>query len=253
MVAGGLKAPVETDMRNDIWIKLIGNAIFNPLSALTRATMARCAANPPPARWRAPAWRRPRDRPRARLRARRSRSSGGIDGAERVGEHKTSTLKDLEAGKRLELDARSSPSSSSPSSPARRHRRCARSRPAARCSPRASGWRNRSAPGGRQEHADGPPDLSEVDIGRDRGLVGRLRRELLEAVESAQQRRVEHAAEKVAGDVVGALRREPVAVAQECGQPTLRRGEDRVEVEGRGLGTPLGLGDEERQVRSAGR
>ena len=28
-----------------------------------------------------------------------------IEGAERVGEHRTSTLQDLEAGKRLELDA----------------------------------------------------------------------------------------------------------------------------------------------------
>ena len=42
---------------------------------------------------------------RARLDARRSRSSGGSQGAERVGEHSTSTLQDLEAGKRLELDA----------------------------------------------------------------------------------------------------------------------------------------------------
>src|ERR1700754_1947629 len=39
MIAGALKCPVEPDLRNDIWIKLMGNVAFNPLSALTRATM----------------------------------------------------------------------------------------------------------------------------------------------------------------------------------------------------------------------
>ena len=38
--AGGLKCPVEADLRRDIWIKLMGNIAFNPISALTRATMA---------------------------------------------------------------------------------------------------------------------------------------------------------------------------------------------------------------------
>ena len=40
MVAGGLKCPVEPDLRNDIWIKLMGNISFNPISALSRATMS---------------------------------------------------------------------------------------------------------------------------------------------------------------------------------------------------------------------
>ena len=47
MVAGGLKCPVEPDLRNDIWIKLLGNIAFNPISALARATMA---ADLPPRR-----------------------------------------------------------------------------------------------------------------------------------------------------------------------------------------------------------
>lgn len=38
--AGGLKAPVERDLRNEIWLKLLGNATFNPVSALTGATLA---------------------------------------------------------------------------------------------------------------------------------------------------------------------------------------------------------------------
>ncbi|MEU6082842.1 ketopantoate reductase C-terminal domain-containing protein [Streptomyces sp. NPDC047108] len=40
MRAGGLKCPVEPDLRNDIWIKLLDNISFNPVSALARATMA---------------------------------------------------------------------------------------------------------------------------------------------------------------------------------------------------------------------
>ena len=36
LIAGGLKAPVEEDVRSQIWLKLLGNASFNPLSALTR-------------------------------------------------------------------------------------------------------------------------------------------------------------------------------------------------------------------------
>src|ERR1044072_396807 len=40
MIAGGLKCPVEPDLRKDIWLKLMGNIAFNPISALTRATMA---------------------------------------------------------------------------------------------------------------------------------------------------------------------------------------------------------------------
>ena len=46
LVAGGLKAPVEPDLRDEIWIKLIGNAVFNPLSVLTRATLAAMCRNP---------------------------------------------------------------------------------------------------------------------------------------------------------------------------------------------------------------
>ena len=38
-VAGGLKAPVETRLRDQIWLKLVGNVAFNPVSALTGATL----------------------------------------------------------------------------------------------------------------------------------------------------------------------------------------------------------------------
>lgn len=105
MIAGGLKAPVEPRLRDDIWIKLMGNVAFNPLSALTRATMAQMCEH---------------DDTRALVAtmmtetlaiARAAGSDPGvsvekrIDGAWRVGHHKTSMLQDLEAGKPLEIDA----------------------------------------------------------------------------------------------------------------------------------------------------
>ncbi len=93
------------DLRDEIWVKLLGNAIFNPLSVLTRATLAAMCRHPGT---RALAREGMQEclaiasalgaRPEIDVERR-------IDGAERVGEHRTSTLQDLEAGKRLELDA----------------------------------------------------------------------------------------------------------------------------------------------------
>ena len=105
MIAGGLKSPVETELRDDIWIKLMGNVAFNPLSALTRATMVEIC-------------RHPQTRHLVELLmeetldiASRVGSTPDISvekrlrGAENVGHHKTSMLQDLEAGKQLEIDA----------------------------------------------------------------------------------------------------------------------------------------------------
>jgi 2-dehydropantoate 2-reductase len=105
MVAGGLKCPVERDIRADIWIKLMGNVAFNPLSALTRATMVQIATYAPT---RALVARMMEEvlaiaagvgaHPQMEIERR-------IEGAAKVGEHRTSTLMDLEAGKTLELGA----------------------------------------------------------------------------------------------------------------------------------------------------
>ncbi|HTR95103.1 MAG TPA: 2-dehydropantoate 2-reductase [Trebonia sp.] len=46
MIAGGLKRPVVPDLRSDIWLKLLGNVAFNPVSVLTRATMGAIAEHP---------------------------------------------------------------------------------------------------------------------------------------------------------------------------------------------------------------
>jgi 2-dehydropantoate 2-reductase len=105
MIAGGLKSPVEPNLRDDIWIKLMGNAVFNPLSALTRATMVEICEHP--------GTRRLAEKTMEEILdiAARVGSTPQISvekrmrGAAGVGHHKTSMLQDLEAGKQLELDA----------------------------------------------------------------------------------------------------------------------------------------------------
>ncbi|MEU1437595.1 2-dehydropantoate 2-reductase [Streptomyces sp. NPDC005786] len=104
MVAGGLKCPVEADLRKDIWIKLIGNISFNPISALSRATMGQICRHPDTRALVESMMRETLDvaaavgcRPEISVERR-------IAGAERVGDHRTSTLQDLEKGKPLELD-----------------------------------------------------------------------------------------------------------------------------------------------------
>jgi 2-dehydropantoate 2-reductase len=104
MVAGGLKCPVEANLRDDIWIKLMGNIAFNPLSALTRATMAGICRHQGTRALVATMMeetlevaRRVGSHPEISVERR-------LAGAERTGEHKTSTLQDLERGRPMELD-----------------------------------------------------------------------------------------------------------------------------------------------------
>ena len=46
LIAAGLRCPVTTRLRQEIWVKLLGNAAFNPISALTRCTLARMTSDP---------------------------------------------------------------------------------------------------------------------------------------------------------------------------------------------------------------
>ncbi len=46
LIAAGLRCPVTTRLRHEIWVKLLGNVAFNPISALTRATLAQMARHP---------------------------------------------------------------------------------------------------------------------------------------------------------------------------------------------------------------
>lgn len=101
----GLKSPIRDRIRTDMWVKLWGNLAFNPISALTRATLESICQYPP-------------TRELARqvmIEAQTIAEKLGIDfgisleqrinGAEQVGAHKTSMLQDIESGHLTEIDA----------------------------------------------------------------------------------------------------------------------------------------------------
>jgi 2-dehydropantoate 2-reductase len=104
LAAGGLKVPVERSLRDQIWLKLIGNVAFNPITALTRSTLGELGTLPQMvdllravlSEAAAVAERLGVDLPVSLER----RLQGGLA----VGDHRTSMLQDLEAGRPLELD-----------------------------------------------------------------------------------------------------------------------------------------------------
>jgi len=101
----GLKAPILERIRDEIWLKLWGNLCFNPISALTRATLD-VVATDPGSRAVARAMMEEAYHIATRLGARfRLDIDQRIDLAARVGAHRTSMLQDLERGRALELDA----------------------------------------------------------------------------------------------------------------------------------------------------
>jgi 2-dehydropantoate 2-reductase len=104
-IKAGLRCPIRTDIRHDMWVKLMGNVAYNPISALTRATLIEIV-------------QRPETRALAASIMGEAESVAqklGIElgvsieqrlaGAEKVGHHKTSMLQDIEAGKPTELEA----------------------------------------------------------------------------------------------------------------------------------------------------
>ncbi|MGZ4825395.1 MAG: 2-dehydropantoate 2-reductase, partial [Terriglobales bacterium] len=105
LISSGLRCPITTHIRQEIWVKILGNVVFNPISALTGATLVQMAQHPEVSRI-------------VREVMRETETLGNklgftlpitieqrIAGAAKVGEHKTSMLQDLEAGRPLELDA----------------------------------------------------------------------------------------------------------------------------------------------------
>jgi len=104
LIAGGIRAPISTRIRQEIWVKLLGNASFNPVSALTGATLAEMARDPRTAR----VIRELMTEVEAVAGKLGIELLVSIDqriaGAEKVGQHKTSMLQDLEARRPLELD-----------------------------------------------------------------------------------------------------------------------------------------------------
>ena len=103
--SAGLKAPVLDRIRDEIWLKLWGNLCFNPISALTRATLD-VVATDPGTRALCRAMMEEAYEIATRLGARfRISLEQRIDAAARVGAHRTSMLQDLERGRGLEIDA----------------------------------------------------------------------------------------------------------------------------------------------------
>lgn len=101
----GFKAPVRPKIRDDIWIKLWGNLSFNPVSALTQATLVRIATDPG-TRGVIRAMMAEAERIGRKLGVEFSVDiETRIGWAADVGEHRTSMLQDLEQGRAMEIDA----------------------------------------------------------------------------------------------------------------------------------------------------
>ena len=105
MIGAGFKTPVSNDIRSELWVKLWGNLSFNPVSALTHATLEDIASFAPSREVVAMMMQE------AQAVAERTGIQFKISidkriaGAQAVGAHKTSMLQDIEQGKALELDA----------------------------------------------------------------------------------------------------------------------------------------------------
>ena len=101
----GLRSPIRSRIRDELWVKLLGNLAFNPISALTGATLSEIAKHPE-ARALAKAAMEEADAVATGLGVKIPVSiDRRIAGAERVGDHKTSMLQDVEVGKPIELES----------------------------------------------------------------------------------------------------------------------------------------------------
>jgi 2-dehydropantoate 2-reductase len=104
-IRGGMQAPILSDIRSEIWLKLWGNLTFNPISALSRATLAGICQYPP-SRAIAAAMMGEAQTVAHKLGITfRLPLEKRIAGAEKVGHHKTSMLQDVENARTLEIDA----------------------------------------------------------------------------------------------------------------------------------------------------
>jgi 2-dehydropantoate 2-reductase len=100
--AGGLKAPVEENLRDEIWLKLLGNATFNPVSALTRATLGELGQIREMRAMLAAAFEEIAAVAHALGIEFKVSLERRLEAGFAVGDHKTSMLQDLEHGKPLE-------------------------------------------------------------------------------------------------------------------------------------------------------
>jgi 2-dehydropantoate 2-reductase len=105
LIAAGFRCPITTRIRHEIWVKLLGNVAFNPVSALTGGTLEQMARHPDTSRL----VREMMAEAEAVAGKLGIELSVSIDqrlaGAEKVGAHKTSMLQDYEAGRPMEIEA----------------------------------------------------------------------------------------------------------------------------------------------------
>ena len=105
LIAAGFRCPVTTRFRHEIWVKLLGNVAFNPLSALTGATLEEMVRHPDVSTV-VRALMAETEAVAARLNIELPISiDQRMAGAGKVGAHKTSMLQDFEAGRPMELEA----------------------------------------------------------------------------------------------------------------------------------------------------
>ncbi len=105
LVAAGFKAPISDNLRAEIWLKLIGNLAFNPISALTHATLEGLTRYPLTRELSFQMMTEAESIATKLGIAMRVGIEKRIAGAEKVGAHKTSMLQDVEAGRALEIEA----------------------------------------------------------------------------------------------------------------------------------------------------
>jgi 2-dehydropantoate 2-reductase len=105
LMKAGFKAPVSKDIRSEIWVKLWGNLSFNPISALTHATLEQICSFGPTRELAARMMREAQAVGEALGVEFKISLDKRIAGAQAVGAHKTSMLQDVEAGRALELEA----------------------------------------------------------------------------------------------------------------------------------------------------
>jgi 2-dehydropantoate 2-reductase len=105
LIAAGFRCPINARFRHEIWVKLLGNVAFNPISALTGGTLEELVRHPDTSR----AIREIMAETGAVAAKLGIELPISIDqrmaGAEKVGAHKTSMLQDLEAGRPMEIEA----------------------------------------------------------------------------------------------------------------------------------------------------
>ena len=103
-IDAGFKSPILDDIRSEIWLKLWGNLTFNPISALTHATLEGICQYPLSRELAATMMTEAKQVAEKLGASFRVSMERRIEGAEKVGKHKTSMLQDVEAGKPLEID-----------------------------------------------------------------------------------------------------------------------------------------------------